>query len=147
MVPVRSPLLRLTLRQGSVYKMPHRALTSPLPHFLVVVNRSPVSDEVLLLTVVTSNIDLRREFAVVNGDAPETIVVFGPDDYAELDHVSCIDCNDVKVMRAEEFEQAVRTNPSAPCLDLPSSVLDRVVAGILASGRVRKDHKALVRPS
>lgn len=146
MVPVRSTRLRLTLRQGTVYFMPHRGLSSPLPHFCVVVNFDPLSDEVLLLSVVTSNVSGRKELAVSRNQSMETIVEFGPDDYAPLDHASCIDCNDLKKMSASEFEDAVKSRAAVPEDDLPPPVLARVVAGILASTRIEQKIKALVSP-
>lgn len=147
MVPVRSARLRLTLRQGTVYLMSHRGLTSPLPHYLVVLNQNPLSGELLVLSVVTSNVAFRRERASVRGQPPETIVEFGPSDYPVLAHPSCIDCNDVKIMSASEFERCALSRSSNPKADLPSPILARVVAGILASSSVSEAVKALVRPS
>lgn len=144
---MKSPLLRLTLRRGSVYMMRHTSLTSPLPHYLVVVNLDPLADEVLVLAVVTSNISLRRARAAAAGQPPETVVEFGPADYSVLDHPSCIDCNDVKRLRTADLDRAVCARPSISRPDLPEPVLRRVVAGILASSRVAEDIKALVRPT
>ena len=138
MVPVRSPRLRLTLRQGTVYFMPHRGLSSPLPHFCVVVNFDPLSDEVLLLSVVTSNVAGRKALAISRNQPAETIVEFGPADYSPLDHASCIDCNDLKKMDASEFEEAVRSRAAVPEDDLPPPVLARVVSGIVESTRIEK---------
>ena len=127
--------------------MRHSTLTSPLPHFHVMVNLNPLKDEVIALAVVTSNISGRRARAAAFGQPPETIVDFGPADYPVLDHPSCIDCNDVKRMRASDLDRAVNARPSISRPDLPASVLDRVVVGILASSRVAEDIKALVRPT
>jgi hypothetical protein len=48
--------LRLTLRYGSVYYFPDRALSSPEPHYFVVVNSRPLDQPILALLVVTSQI-------------------------------------------------------------------------------------------
>lgn len=145
MVRVKSARLRLTLRQGTVYFMPHRGLTSPLPHYLAVVNRDPLSDELLVLSVVTSSVALRRKIAAQRNQPAETIVEFGPSDYAPLSHPSCIDCNTLQTMTAAEFEREVLSGEARAEPDLPPPVLARVLAGILASSRVRPELKALIR--
>ena len=146
MSPIAHPVLRLTLRQGSVFLMRHRDLTSPLRHFCVVMNAEPLRDVVIVLGVVTSSVELRRERIRLNGEAPETLVVIGPADYAELDHESAIDCNDTKRMDAAEFEREFNARSFQGMTDLPAPVVARVVAGILASRAVPAAIKALVRP-
>jgi len=49
--------IRLSLRQGTVYYMADRHLSSSLPHYFIVLNAEPLSDSILLLSVVTSKID------------------------------------------------------------------------------------------
>lgn len=41
--------LRLTLREGCVYYFVERHLTSPEPHYFIVVNSDPLTQQVLLL--------------------------------------------------------------------------------------------------
>lgn len=127
--------------------MPHRGLTSPLPHFLVVVNRVPLRDRLIVLSVVTSNVALRRKIAAAGNELPETVVEIGPADYSPLSHLSCIDCNQLQTMSATDFERTVLSGSAVSELDLPAPVLARVVAGILASSRVSAEIKALVRPN
>jgi hypothetical protein len=67
--------LRLTLREGSVYYFAERHLTSPEPHYFIVVNSDPLAQQVLVLSVVTSKVDdvkLRRKAC------PETLVELAP---------------------------------------------------------------------
>lgn len=146
MVPVRTPRIRKRIRQGAVFMMQHRDVRSPLSHFLVVVNRDPLSDEVLLFSVITSNVDKRKQLAESRNQPPQTIVDFGPSDYSPLSHQSCIDCNDLKTLSAEEFEQILLMRSAAQRDDLPPAVLSRVIAGILASPLVKGRYKALVSP-
>ncbi len=49
--------LRLSLREGSVYYFTERTLTSPEPHYFIVVNAHPLTQQVLLLSVVTSKVE------------------------------------------------------------------------------------------
>ena len=50
--------------KGSVYYFAERHLTSPEPHYFIVVNSDPLAQQVLLLSVVTSKVEkvkLRRK--------------------------------------------------------------------------------------
>ena len=78
----RLPLeLRTGLRAGSVFYFRTRELTSPEPHFFIVVNRDPLGSELLLLTIVTSNLaGVRRR----NRDRMQTVVEITPAEYTEL---------------------------------------------------------------
>jgi len=144
MAPVSDKLLLVTLRRGTVWKMPCRGLTSPLPHYLIVLNLAPRSDEVLVMSVVTSNIAHRRELARITRNPPETIVEFGPGEYAMLDHPSCVDCNSLVTMAAVEFQQIARSRSATPCDDIPQEVLERILAGVQASVSVPANIKKLV---
>ena len=80
--------LRLGLRAGSVFYFQSRELTSAKPHFFVVVNREPVRSQLLLLTIVTSNIaDVRTR----NRSRKETVVEIMPREYADFTKHSAIE--------------------------------------------------------
>ena len=53
--------LKLGLRTGSVFYFQAREMLSEKPYFFVVVNADPLRDELLLLTVFTSQIDKVRQ--------------------------------------------------------------------------------------
>jgi len=92
--------LRLSLREGSVYYFPHHSLTSPEPHYFIVVNSDPLTQKVLLLAVVTSQIDnvkLRRKACL------ETLVELTPKEFDVLTKPSIVDCNDLKEVPLADF--------------------------------------------
>ena len=138
-------ILRLTLRQGTVYYMQQRSVTSAKPHYCIVMNASPLTDELIVLSIVTSNVEMRKDRARLTGERPETIVEMGPADYPELSLPSCVDCNDVKRGDASQFRSDVSRAAAVPCRDLPPGVLERIVAGILLSTQVDDRVKDLVR--
>jgi len=104
----RLPLeLRAGLRAGSVFYFRSRELTSREPHFFVVVNRKPVRAEILLLTIVTSNIaDVRTR----NRARMETVVEITPSEYSEFTRLSAVDCNVVLEKPLAELAGMVRRN-------------------------------------
>ena len=85
----RLPLeLRAGLRAGSVFYFRSRELTSEQPHFFIVVNREPLRLELLLLTIVTSNIaDVRTR----NRTRMETVVEITPSEYEDFTRRSAVD--------------------------------------------------------
>ena len=92
--------LRLTLREGSVYYFAERHITSPEPHYFIVVNSDPLAQQVLVLSIVTSQVEyvkLRRKAC------PETLVEITPDIFDVLKKLSILDCNDLKQVPLAEF--------------------------------------------
>ena len=87
----RLPLeLRVGLRAGNVYYFRSRELTSERPHFFIVVNRDPIGSQLLLLTIVTSNVTDAR---IRNRNRLQTIVEITPTEYREFKVHSVVDCN------------------------------------------------------
>ena len=100
--------LRVSLREGSIYYFTHRPLTSPEPHYFLVVNSDPITQRVLLLSVVTSKVEkvkIRRK------SCPETLVELGPADLPGiLTLPSIVDCNDLKEIPLGEFNTRFKQN-------------------------------------
>jgi len=92
--------LRLSLREGTVYYFTHHALTSPEPHYFIVVNHDPLTQKVLLLAVLTSKIEkakLRRK------ECLETLVEMDEGSFDALTKPSIVDCNDLKEIHLADF--------------------------------------------
>jgi hypothetical protein len=70
--------LRLSLKAGCVYYFVDRGTTSTEPHYFVVVNKDPVGSKILILTIITSNIERVRR---MRRTAPQSMVEFGPTEY------------------------------------------------------------------
>jgi hypothetical protein len=134
--------LRLTLREGSVYYFAERHLTSPEPHYFIVVNSAPLAQQVLVLSVVTSKVDdvkLRRKAC------PETLVELVPDIFDVLKKPSVVDCNDLKQVPLAEFNaRFVRKEIRCFDKDLPAALRKALRKAIHASTILSAEVKALV---
>jgi hypothetical protein len=134
--------LRLTLREGSVYYFAERHLTSPEPHYFIVVNSDPLAQQALLLDVVTSKVDdvkLRRKAC------PETLVELAPDIFDVLKEPSVVDCNDLKQVRLAEFNaRFVRREIRCFDKDLPAALRKALRKALHASTILSAEVKALV---
>jgi hypothetical protein len=134
--------LRLGLRAGSVFYFRARELSSEQSHFFVVVNSNPLKEELLLLTVFTSQIDKVRHR---NREWPATVVEFGPADYAPLDRATAVDGNVIVRRSLSEIADLVRRKEMVYHPDLPAALLERIRAAILASPVIEDEDKDLIR--
>lgn len=136
------PKLRLSLREGSIYYFTERSLTSPEPHYFIVVNSNPLTQHVLVLSVVTSQVENVKLF---RKHCPGTLVELGPDLIDVLNKPSIIDCNDLKQIPLAEFN--TRFEGKEICYfdkDLPAPLRRALRKAIHASAVVPDEVKALI---
>ena len=133
--------LRLFLREGSIYYFTERSLTSPEPHYFIVVNSDPLAQKLLLLSVVTSQVDsvkLRRKAC------PETLVELSPA-VCDVFRKNCIvDCNDLKTIALAEFNTRFVREKFHCYKDLPTALRKALRKAIHASMILSDEQKALV---
>ncbi|HSH39895.1 MAG TPA: hypothetical protein VK993_14060 [Chthoniobacterales bacterium] len=136
--------LRLSLREGSVYYFTERSLTSPEPHYFIVVNSDPLTQQVLLLAVCSSKVpevkQRRREW-------PDTVVQISPQQFDVLKRESIVDCNDLKQVSLRDFNaRFIRKQIKHFGKDLPPDLRRRVRTAIHASQILPAEIKSLVAP-
>jgi len=138
----RLPLeLRVGLRAGSVYYFRSRELTSERPHFFIVVNRDPIGSQLLLLTIVTSNVaDARTR----NRNRLQTIVEITPEEYREFKVHLVVDCNVVLEKPLSELSGMVRRNEVRYHCDLPAEIFAKIKTAVLASPLVPDELKDML---
>jgi hypothetical protein len=134
--------LRVSLREGSIFYFQERNLTSAEPHFHIVVN-DPLSQQVLLLAVVTSKIEkvkFRRR------DCLKTLVELRPRDLPViLTEPSIVDCNNLTRITLDEFcERWTRKEIATFGEDLPAPLRQALRAAIHASEILTDELQALV---
>ena len=134
--------LRLGLRAGSVFYFQAREILSEKPHFFVVVNADPLRDELLLLTVFTSQIEKVRQR---NRERPETVVEFGPNEFCPLDRPTAIDGNVIVRRSLSEMVDLATRKQIAYHPDLPTDLMLKIRTAILASPVIEDEDKELIR--
>ena len=143
MPPERLPLeLKVGLRSGSVFYFQAREMSSVEPHFFVVLNRDPLGQGLLLLTVFTSKIEKVR---LRNRERPETVVEFDHNDYRPLTEATAVDGNVIIRRSVSEMAELVRRRAVGYHPDLPTALLDRLRAAALASPVIEDEDKDLIR--
>jgi len=123
---------------------PHSPLSIPGQewHYFIVVNSDPLTQKVLLLAVVTSQIKavkLRRKACL------ETLVELAPKDFGVLTKPSIVDCNDLKEVPLAEFNARFMAKQIQYfAKDLPAPLRRALRKAIHASIMVSDEQKALV---
>lgn len=136
--------IKLTLRQGTVYYLQHRELTSSEPHYFIVLNSSPVEQRVILMSVFTSQIEKQERALHRAGHPEETLVRINSSEYPELTKDSCVNCNKVFSKPLAELIQHWPNMTKKPT-DLPTEIMQQILAGIELSSQVSEEEKALIR--
>ncbi len=136
------PLLNFTLRSGSVYYLQHREMTSPEPHYFVVLNSNPSANEFLVLIVASSKVETvkrRRK------NLPEsTLVEIAPTDYSEFSQQSIIDCNQCFRFSRQELLNKLQQRVANEKKPIPEDIVDKLRQGILASPLIENEIKEMV---
>ncbi len=122
--------------------MQHRDLESSKEHFLVVLNKNPSVDERIYVAVITSQVRKQKKWVTALKLPEETLVELSPDDYIELEEKSAISCNNFPSLPKPEFEAEVRYRKARK--DLPTAILEKIIAGVKKSPMVAKKIKELI---
>lgn len=134
------------IKQGSVYYFRDGALESSEPHFFIVLNHSPKTEEVLILAVASSQIEKRKKAARRLGFFPGTLVFVSPKDFAPFTMETVIDCNRPFERAKSILAQKVKTGGLKICTEImPKSVVKSLISGILFSNLVSEKIKKQLR--
>jgi hypothetical protein len=82
-----------TIKTGSVYYFEEERLASNEPHYFVVLNRSPRTEELLILVCASSQVEKRRQIIQKLGFPQETLVSVSHAEYPLFTKDTIIDCN------------------------------------------------------
>lgn len=133
--------IRLTLRTGSVYYFVDRGLNSPEPHYFIVINSDPIGQEVLVLNVITSQVEKVRQR---RSSLPGTLVEIQPADYDELTKPSIVDCNNVFRRSLAELVEMNLHGAVVAKMQVPDEIIAALRAAVLTSPVVEQDIKDLI---
>ena len=81
------------LHEGAVFYIRDRALTSREPHFFVILNHDPKTDQALLLVISSSKVEKTKKR---NAHLPDkTLIEIAKNEYVDFTKNSIINCNQV----------------------------------------------------
>ena len=141
--------IKISLRQGTVYYMEDRALNSSESHYFIVLNHAPLDGRVLLLAVVSSQIEKVKRRIERKQLPKETFVEITESEYSDFTKDSCINCNQVFTKSIEELAQQFQRKEILAHTDMPAPHLSKIIDGTMLSPMVSDEDKSLIqaRPS
>lgn len=135
--------IRVSLRPGTVYYMADRSLTISEPHYFIVVNADPLGDQILLLTVASSQIETVKRRRTK--EPQSTIVEIDRSQYSEFTKDSIIDCNQVITKSLDDLCGQWNRKEIIPKDDIPKEILEVLQQGVLQSRLVSAADKAKIQ--
>lgn len=116
------------------------------PHFCIVMNAEPGSDEVLILAIISSKTDQIVRRVGVLGQPSKTLVRLAPSDYAPLKVESVVDCNSPQRESMFCLKQELAAGRLKVRESISSGILRRIIDGMKASKLVRHAYKTMLEP-
>jgi hypothetical protein len=135
--------IKATIRPGSVYYFPEESFTTSEPHYFIVVNKDPFTEELVILVCASSKIEAVRKRR--KSCPPETVIEIGPKHYPELRVDSIIDCNYVLEKSIDQLVTKMKTGQLKLKTEMNISIVERLRQGILSSPVIEKRIKDRLR--
>jgi hypothetical protein len=141
---VSQQIIKTTLKQGAVYLMRHRTLTSPKKHFVVVMNEHPCGEVIILFNVVTSKIDTVKKLLQKSGAPHYTAVELSPKTESFLSVDSIVNCNDCKASSLDDFKTDLASPEAQFVGNISPKALADMITATLASRQVSPAYKKII---
>jgi hypothetical protein len=135
----KSPHSRIseTIETGSVYYFKEEELSSTEPHYFIVLNKNPRTEEFLMLVCASSQVEKRKRIAKYLRFPESTLVVVSPSEYSRFTKDSVVDCNRIFEKTIQSLIEKLEKGQLKLCETLmPKEVIQKLISGALASNQV-----------
>lgn len=123
-----------TIETGSVYYFEDEELSSQEPHYFIVLNKNPRTEEFLVLVCASSQVEKRKRIAQFLKFPENTLVMVSPSEYSIFKKESVIDCNRIFEKTIQSLVEKLENGQLKPCEQLmPKEVVKKLISGALAS--------------
>lgn len=133
--------IRDIIRPGSVYYFHDDELSSPEPHYFVVLNKNPDTDSVLVLVCSSSQV---RATLLTCGMMPETLVQISPAEYRDFSRDSIVNCNSVFERNIAKLQQKNNNGALWVKSIMPPAILQKLRDAVEESCVVDEDLKDFI---
>lgn len=135
-------LFEICYKQGSVFYFVDEELSSQEPHFFIVLNHSPSSQQVFILAVSSHQV-LKTYYRRPN-EQIETLIEITPSDYEGFTKDSIIDCNRVFQKSIADIKEKHKSGKLKSKPTFPEELLKKVINGVKKSKLIEKNIKDLL---
>ena len=135
--------IKATIQPGSVYYFAEESFSSREPHYFIVLNKTPIEDNVILLVCASSKIKkvTRRR---VNCPS-ETLVRISPAQYAVFKSETIIDCNNVFEKPVDHLVDKLAQGKLRSRDEMAPILVANLREGVIASPLVEEYIKELLK--
>jgi hypothetical protein len=109
-----------------------------------VLNINPKTDEILVLTTITKQIEKQERYIQTVGEDRDTLVRVNPADFSRLSIESVVNCNNTHELTLEQLIGKIASGGKIFYEKLPKTIMDAIIRGVLKSTLVPAEHKKLV---
>jgi len=132
------------VQTGAVYYFEEEQLTSPKPHYFIVLNKNPRTEEVLILVCASSQVEKRKQISKRLKFPAETLVIISPSECPLFTKETVVDCNSVFEKNVQSLVDKLEQGKLKICTELmPGQIIDKLVKGIIASTKIAENIKNL----
>ena len=136
-------LIEASIKPGSVYYFHEESLKSTERHYFVVINRTPRTDEIILLACASSQITNTKR---IRSDCPaETLVIITPAQYSRFTVDSIFDCNRIFPRSLDVIIRKYTNNELSVELEMDIQLVETLRKGILASNQIAPRFKSILQ--
>ncbi|MDO9547352.1 MAG: hypothetical protein Q7J65_00080 [Candidatus Marinimicrobia bacterium] len=142
-MPEFSPEARIkaSIQPGSVYYFPDEELSSPEPHYFIVLNHNPSDDMVLLLVCSSSQIEkVKRRRSGLPGTCIEIVM----SDYKDFTVDSIVDCNNVFKRSINHLVNKLTSGDLKIKSEMNFAIVQRLRSAVLNSTLVSREDKQML---
>ena len=146
-VPARVRILA-TIQTGSVYYFEEERLASNEPHYFVVLNKDPRTEELLILVCASSQVEKRQQIIQKLGFPQETLVLISHAEYSLFTKDTVIDCNRAFEKTPQSLIEKLEQDKLKVCAQIMSEdIIKKLIRGVLASSQVSEKIQRLLADS
>jgi hypothetical protein len=128
------------IQTGSVFYFEEESISSIEPHYFVVLNRNPKTEEILILAIASSQVVKRRKIVERLGFSKETLVEIAPEEYPLFTKKTVIDCNRAFEKSIQSLAEKLENGKLKVCDEImPSEIIKRILVGMLMSTQISKN--------
>jgi hypothetical protein len=135
-------IIPASIKPGTVYYFQEERYSSSHKHYFVVINKDPLTDEVLLLACASSKIDetlARRPYCSKN-----TFVIITPEQYDKFTSKSIFDCNRVLRKNISQIIHKYNDGELSIETEMDTGIVDSLRKAVLASNQIPPRIKSML---
>jgi len=137
--------IKSILKPGSVFYFIEESFPSQEPHYFVVLNHEPLTENLLLMVNATSNVADRRKWVARVGLPAKTLVEANHSKCNFLDKESVFNCNSPIIRPLQTLIEKYEDSKLGLKGNVTTAVLEELRQGIVASPLVDNNTKKMIQ--